>query len=203
MFDKKSDYAQNKHSKDAIVYPSATGRILLTRKDFASEDEFQKWKDWSDGDYRDTEQAVRGFYDNEIPFNDKLEILSAVLSVEDELFSRLEETEHRQLSAVLIAQLMNRLTKKQYRRLWLCYVKNLSERDIAEMEHVGQQRVSKSILSGKKIFENFFKYFSKTGGKKTHFSVISEERILALSCSLKIEYTYCRHKTRVAERSAI
>jgi len=157
MFDKKSDYAQNKHSKEAIVYPSATGRILLTRKDFASENEFQKWKNWSDGDYHNTEQAGRGFYDNAIPFNDKLEYLGTALSVEDELFSRLEETEHRQLSAVLIAQLMNRLTKTQYRRLWLYYVQNMSERDIAEMEHVGQQRISKSILSGKKIIEKFFK----------------------------------------------
>jgi len=33
----------------------------------------------------------------------------------------------------------------------------LSEREIAAIEHVGQQRVSNSILSGKKIIENFFK----------------------------------------------
>jgi len=157
MFNKKSDYAQNKHRKDAIVYISATGPILLARANFAGEDEFKKWKDWSDGDYQATEQAGRGFYDNAIPFNEELETLGAVLSVEEELFSRLEEAEHRELSAALIAQLMNRLTEKQYRRLWLYYVKNLSESDIATIEHVGQQRVSKSILSGKRIIENFFK----------------------------------------------
>ncbi len=157
MFDKKSDYAQNKRQKNAIVYISVTGSVRLTRADFASEDEFQKWKDWSDGDYRASEQAGRGFYDNAVPFNDKLETLGAVLSVEEELFSRLEEIEHRWLSAALITQLMNRLTEKQYRRLWLYYVKNLSEREIAALEHVGQQRVSKSILSGQKIIESFFK----------------------------------------------
>ncbi len=149
MFDKKSDYAQNKCQKDAIVYISVTGSVRLTRADFASEKEFQKWKDWSDGDYRATEQTGRGFYDNTIPLNKKLETLGAVLSAEEELFSRLDETEQRWLSAALITQLMNRLTKKQYRRLWLYYIKNLSECEISEIAHVGQQRVSKSILVGK------------------------------------------------------
>ena len=157
MFDKKSDYAQNKRKKDAIVYTSATEHILLTRADFSSEEEFQKWKDWSDGDYRANEQAGRGFYDNTISLNGKSEAIGAMLSVEDELFSELEETEHRQLSAVLITQLMNRLTETQYRRFWLYYVENLSERDIAAIEHVGQQRISKSILNGKKIIKKFFR----------------------------------------------
>lgn len=157
MFDKKSDYALNKREKNAIVYKSSTGPILLTRADFANEEEFRQWKEWSDGDYRDTEQAGRGFYDNATLFSEKLETLGAVLSTEDEFFSRVEETEHRWLSAALISQLMNRLTEKQYRRLWLYYVKNLSEREIAAIEHVGQQRVSKSILASRKIIEKFFK----------------------------------------------
>lgn len=157
MYDKKSDYALNKREKSTIVYKSATGPILLTHVDFNDKEEFQRWKDWSDGDYRASEQAGRGFYDNTISFNDKLETLGAVLSVEDELFGRLEEAEDRWLSAALITQLMNRLTEKQYRRLWLYYVRNLSECEIAALEHIGQQRVSKSILSGKKIIEKFFK----------------------------------------------
>lgn len=42
MFDKRSDYAQNKRDKDSIVYISVTGSVLLTRASFASEDEFIK-----------------------------------------------------------------------------------------------------------------------------------------------------------------
>ena len=56
MFDTKSDYAKNKREKDAIVYISVTGPVLLTRAAFASEDEFIKWKDWSDGDYHAIEK---------------------------------------------------------------------------------------------------------------------------------------------------
>ena len=40
MFNKKSEYAQNKREKDSIIYISVNGRIRLTRADFASEEEF-------------------------------------------------------------------------------------------------------------------------------------------------------------------
>ena len=51
MFDKKSDYALNKQDQDSIIYISVNGRIRLTRADFSSEEEFLKWKAWSDADY--------------------------------------------------------------------------------------------------------------------------------------------------------
>ena len=91
MFDKKSDYAQNKRDKDTIVYMGVTGPVLLTRADFPSEAEFQKWKSWSDGDYHETEKAGRGYYDNSIPLDEKLDFIGAVLSLEEALFRALEE----------------------------------------------------------------------------------------------------------------
>ena len=58
MFDTKSDFALNKFDQDAIVCRSVTGvHIRLTREDFASEEEFFRWKVWSDGDYYDTEKT--------------------------------------------------------------------------------------------------------------------------------------------------
>ena len=54
----------NKFDKDAIVCPSATGvHIRLTREVFASEEEFLRWKVWSDDDYHDIEKAGHGYYD--------------------------------------------------------------------------------------------------------------------------------------------
>ena len=38
MFNKKSEYAQNKREKDSIIYISVNGRIRLTRADFSSEE---------------------------------------------------------------------------------------------------------------------------------------------------------------------
>ncbi len=98
MFDKKSDYALNKRVKDAIVYISAAGvPVLLTRADFANDEEFQLWKAWSDGDYQDTERSGRSFYDSYIPLDEHLDYIGAVPSIEDELFTRLS------MPSVLIA----------------------------------------------------------------------------------------------------
>ncbi len=56
MFDKKSEYALNKYDQNSIIYISVSGRIRLTRADFSSEEEFLKWKAWSDADYHQTEK---------------------------------------------------------------------------------------------------------------------------------------------------
>ena len=48
-----SDYMTNKTDTEAIVCRSATGKdVRLTQADFESEEEFRKWKDWSDADYK-------------------------------------------------------------------------------------------------------------------------------------------------------
>ena len=117
MFDKKSDYALNKRDKNSIIYISATGISYLTRSDFASEDEFLKWKSLSDKDYQTNERADRGFYDNTIPLDEKLDVIGAVLSIEDELFGRIDEAERRQIYCSLLKQIKSCLTEKQYRRL--------------------------------------------------------------------------------------
>ena len=52
MFNRKSSYALNKKDPNAIVYMDANEAIIrLTREDFASEEEFLKWKSLSDADY--------------------------------------------------------------------------------------------------------------------------------------------------------
>ena len=63
MFNRKSIYALNKKDPDAIVYMDANEVIVrLTREDFASEEEFLKWKSWSDGNYptEDNQDVVEG-----------------------------------------------------------------------------------------------------------------------------------------------
>lgn len=71
MYDRKSDYALNKQNRNAIVCGSVTGvHIRLTRSDFSSEEEFQKWKAWSDWDYHTTEKAGRAYHDNRLPLAD-------------------------------------------------------------------------------------------------------------------------------------
>lgn len=160
MFDKKSDYALNKRDKDSLVYISVTGPVRLTRADFSSEAEFLRWKSWSDGDYRATEKAGRGFYDNCIPLDDQLTLVGSVLSVEEELFLALEETEAQaeraQRCAELMAEIRSRLTEKQFRRLWMLHVDGMTVTSIAISESVSKASISKSIGSAEKIIRTFF-----------------------------------------------
>ena len=54
---RNSIYAINKLDPDAIVYPDANGEnTRLTRDDFDSEEEFQKWKTWSDANLHEEEK---------------------------------------------------------------------------------------------------------------------------------------------------
>ena len=158
MFDNRSDYALNKRDKGSIIYISVTGPVRLTRADFPNEAEFLKWKRWSDGDYYAAEKAGRGYTDNCLPLVvEFLDCLVSVPSVEDELFQRLADAEagaeRARRCAELMAQIRGHLTEKQFRRVWLYYVEKLNEREIAALEQVGQQRVSKSLVACKKIFE--------------------------------------------------
>ena len=86
MFDTRSDYSLNKSDPGAIVYRSSYGvHIRLTREDFDSEEEFQKWKDWSDQDYHDTEKTGHVFSNRTLPLNGLSEKSIAVQSPEDVL----------------------------------------------------------------------------------------------------------------------
>ena len=70
MFRKKSDYALNKLDPDAIVYRDATGEIhRLTRVDFDSEEDFLRWKKWSDENYHAAEKKETIESQRTIPFS--------------------------------------------------------------------------------------------------------------------------------------
>ena len=100
----------------------------MTREDFVSEEEFLRWKVWSDGDYYDTEKDGRGFYDNGIPLDPRVDKLGAVPSVEADILTMLDaaeaSAEQARRTTDLIEQIKNCLTGTQYRRLWMLRPEN-------------------------------------------------------------------------------
>ena len=53
-----SDHTLNKSDPEAIVYRDADGNLIrLTEADFASREEYEKWKAWSDEDYAEIWQV--------------------------------------------------------------------------------------------------------------------------------------------------
>ena len=163
MFDAKSDYSLNKNDPDAIVCRSADGvHIRLTRKDFASEEEFLRWKNWSDNDYHTMVKTGRGYDDNCISL---IEAIDAQLpSAEEVMLSPMQKAETDERRAALLEMVRSSLTSKQYRRLRMYYLQGMTETEIARQEGVGQRRISTSISSGKKIVEKFFQKFLRNRG---------------------------------------
>lgn len=161
MFDTKSDFALNKFDRDAIVCRSVTGvHIRLTRADFASEEEFLRWKVWSDGDYYDTEKDGRDFYDNGIPLDPRVDKLGAVPSIEAGILAALDaaeaSAEQAQRTAVLMEQIKACLTETQYRRLWMFHARKMNVTAIAKAEGISKASASRSISAALKNISAFF-----------------------------------------------
>ena len=158
MFDRKSDYALNKQDPESIVYKSSTGvHIRLTRLDFASPEEFERWKHWSDEDYHEIERQDHIYHNHTLTASVLAEIVLAAFSPEEEVMDRQDRMEREQLYRAIRNALETQLTPAQRRRLWLYAVDGLTEDEIASKEQVRQQSVSKRINAAKKILRKVLK----------------------------------------------
>ena len=153
MYNKNSDYALNKKNKEAIVSRNAAGEyIKLTKEEFASEEEFAHWKEWSDDEYRQEYNAEQSYKRLKNKLQKQIDDNAFSPSVEQILLSDLVAGERK----VLIEKIKSVLTEKQFRRLWLYYVEDKTEQQIADIEGIAQQNVSKSIRSSVKKLKQFF-----------------------------------------------
>lgn len=153
MFNRKSDYALNKLSPDAIVYRSASGvHIRLTCEDFASEEEFLHWKDWSDGSYCEIERSDASYSKHTCGLP---EWRGSVQSPEAEMIEAQDRGERQELRRLLLEGLDSCLTPVQRRRLWLYCVEGLTVRQIAQAEGAAHQNVVKSIKTAEKKIKKF------------------------------------------------
>ena len=83
MQDANSIYSLNKRDTDAIVYTNANGTVTrLTSGDFSSEQEFQRWKEWSDHDFHAEEKQDHIFEDNNYSLEAQPEHIAKVPSAE-------------------------------------------------------------------------------------------------------------------------
>ena len=156
MFNPKSDYALNKMDPEAIVYIDPWGTLVrLTLEDFASQEEFQCWKEWSDNDYRKTDNADALFSKRTLSLYGLSERAVTNQSPEDVLVKAQELRERQELCCLLQKGLDTCLTVTQRRRLWLSFACGLTVRQIAKTENANFQNVAKSIAAAKKKLKKF------------------------------------------------
>ena len=157
MFNKNSLYALNKKDPDAIVYPTADGKtVRITREDFPSEEEFLTFKAWSDENFHkeDNRDVTENRY--RLSLDDLSEAALAVPAIDVVMDRKQQRAEQKRKAADMVVQLKDKLTETQFRRLWMYCVENKTEQEIADIEGVDQQRISKSIIAAKKKIKKFF-----------------------------------------------
>ena len=157
MFKKDSLYSINKKNPDAVVYKFANGEeSRITRADFATEEEFLEFKAWSDEDLHieDKREVLAGI--RQVSIEDISEAAIATPAVDVVMEHQLQRSEQRRKVSELVVQLKDKLTEKQFRRLWMYCVDGKTEQQIAKIEGIDQQRISKSILAAKKKIKKFF-----------------------------------------------
>jgi RNA polymerase sigma factor (sigma-70 family) len=156
MFNRKSSYALNKKDASAIVYIDANDNIIrLTREDFASEEEFQKWKSWSDENYHteDNRDVVEGKH--KMSIDDLAEAALAIPAIDVVMEHQHERVEKRRQASAMVSQIKDKLTETQFRRLWMYFVDGMTIDEIGEIEGISHQNISKSIGAAmKKIKKN-------------------------------------------------
>ncbi len=155
-----SDYELNAKDPNAIVYQDAYGNITrLTRADFSSEEEFQKWKKISDDDLHKRHKGDLVEMKHTVPIETLPDsMIISTPSAEEQFFSEIEKERRKEKIENLLSILSGTLSKAQIRRAWLYYVYELSEEEIATKEGVTRQAVGKTLAQVRcimKPYKNF------------------------------------------------
>ena len=156
MFKKDSLYSINKKNPDAVVYKFANGeQSLVTRADFATEEEFLAFKAWSDEDFHteDKRDVLAGI--RQISIDDISEAAISVPAIDVVMERQHQRTVQRRKASDMVVQLKDKLTETQFRRLWMYHVDGLDTYEIAEIEGNTHQAVSKSTTAAEKKLKKF------------------------------------------------
>ena len=119
MFNRKSSYALNKKDPNAIVYIDANDVIIrLTREDFASEEEFLKWKSLSDADYHASEKEDHIYANHTLALDELSEEAASVPAVDvcmEQAHDRAEEIHNISVfSAVTVRRQFEPVRKQKH-----------------------------------------------------------------------------------------
>ena len=155
MFNPKTLYALNKKDPDAIVYTDADGKTTrLTRSDFDSPEEFDRWKRWSNQDLHAEDNRDQVYLHHTRSMNEVEDTLTP--DPEALMEQRIDMKERKRISAEMLTRVKELLTDKQYRRLWMYCVEKKTTREIACIEGATHQGISKSLVAAQKKIAKLF-----------------------------------------------
>lgn len=149
MFNRKSSYALNKKDPNAIVYMDANEAIIrLTREDFASEEEFLKWKSLSDADYHASEKEDHVYANHTLALDELSEEAASIPAADVCMEQAHDRVAEIRRSTQKVTQIRKHLTDTQFRRVWMYFVDGMTIDEIGKVEGVSHQAkaVDRGIL---------------------------------------------------------
>lgn len=160
MVKKDSLYSINKKNPDAVVYKFADGEERrITREDFPTEEAFLAFKAWSDENFHEEEKLDHREANHTLSTEDLSEAALATPAVDVVMERQHQRAEQRRATSDMILKLKDKLTDKQFRRMWMKYSDGKTEEEIAEIEGTTQQAISLSIVSALEKIEKKKKFF--------------------------------------------
>ncbi len=157
MFNRKSIYALNKKDPDAIVYMDTNEVIVrLTREDFASEEEFLKWKALSDEDYHASEKETHVYANHTLALDELSEEAASIPAVDVCMEQAHDRVEEIRRSTQKVTQIRKHLTDTQFRRVWMYFVDGMTIDEIGKVEGVSHQAISLNITAAIRKIKKYF-----------------------------------------------
>lgn len=139
--------------------------ICLTCADFTDEEEFRRWKRWSDQDFHAEDKSDVEGSDHTTSMDMVPEAALAVPNEEALAAERQVREDQIRYAEAAVSGIRSILTGAQFYRLRQYCIEGKTESEIAEAEGVTQQAVSKSLVSALKN-EKIFEKGSKNGCEK-------------------------------------
>jgi DNA-directed RNA polymerase specialized sigma subunit len=157
MFNRKSSYALNKKDPNAIVYMDANEAIIrLTREDFASEEEFLKWKSLSDADYHASEKEDHVYANHTLALDELSEEAASIPAADVCMEQAHDRVAEIRRSTQKVTQIRKHLTDTQFRRMWMYFVDGMTIDEIGKVEDVSHQAISLNITAAIRKIKKYF-----------------------------------------------
>lgn len=162
------DYAANKDS-EAIVYRFVDGSIteitiekFLASDPLLTEDDFRFWKTFSDQDYlmQDREE-YRQTWKN-VTMENILETMATTDTSPEVVIIEIPNETIRKLERIAVSKkIWAKLTYNQRRRYQMYYAQKMTEEQIAKIDGVSHQAVSKNLIGTDRKIRKLRKTFEK------------------------------------------
>lgn len=150
------DYTRNKADKLAIVSVDANRKIYRTTADQLPIPKlFSLWKEWSDNDYRNTHLSNRYEHEHTVSLGN----YEWTLTTDDVVQGEADRERRHNLYLKVDRKLKEILTKKQYHRFKMRVELDMSEDEIAAVEHVGQPSISECLANAIERIKNHYQEF--------------------------------------------